>query len=57
MGAAQTNRDVLNSLRIFIEFQKVRNGPIYEWDLGYVLIFSGHRRSILLDKYDLAVKK
>ena len=48
MGAAQTHSSVLNSLRGFIEFRKVRSGAIYDWDLGSVLIFFEHRRSILL---------
>ena len=56
MGAAHTNRSVLNALRNPIEFQKARNGPVYEWDLWYVLIFSERWRSILLDKSELDVK-
>ena len=52
----QTHRSVLSSLRNFIEFQKGRNEQIYEWDSAPVLIFPERRRSIVSDKYEIAVK-
>ena len=47
---------MFNSLRNFLDFQKGRNEPAQEWDLGSVLIFFEHRRWILLEEYDLRIK-
>ena len=55
IAAAKENRSLLSALRKSIEFQKVRNEPVSRWDCGSVLIFFERMRSILLDKYELAV--
>ena len=56
MGAAQTNRSVLNAFGNFAEFRKSATDQSTNGIRGSVLIFSEQRRSLLSDKYELAVE-
>ena len=49
-------KSVFYSLKNFLDFQKSRNEPAREWELGSVLVFFEHRRTILSEEYNLRVK-
>ena len=55
--SAATYRSVYCSVKNFLDFQKNRNEPVDDWDIGSVLIFFEHRRTVLLEEYDLRVEK
>ena len=52
-GSPDAYKAVLYSLKKFLDSQNSRNGPANKWELGSVLIFFGHRGTILLEEYDL----
>ena len=56
-ASADALKSVFYPLRNFLDPQKSRNEPVHEWDLGSVLVFFEHRRTILLEEYDLGVKR
>ena len=56
-ASAITYRSVYYSIKNFLDFQKNRNEPVEVWGGGSVLIFPEHRRTVLLEEYDLRVQK
>ena len=56
-GSSDAYKSVFNSLRNFLDFQKSRNEPAREWDLGSVAIFFEHGRTTILEEYDIRLTK